>query len=55
MPQLNPGPWFAILIFSWLILLTIFPQKVTKHLSMNEPATQTTEKSKPTPWPWPWT
>nr|YP_009700551.1 ATP synthase F0 subunit 8 [Xenopus vestitus]QEQ13622.1 ATP synthase F0 subunit 8 [Xenopus vestitus] len=55
MPQLNPGPWFLILIFSWLVLLTFITPKVLKHKTFNEPTTQTTEKSKPNPWNWPWT
>nr|YP_009700577.1 ATP synthase F0 subunit 8 [Xenopus kobeli]QEQ13648.1 ATP synthase F0 subunit 8 [Xenopus kobeli] len=55
MPQLNPGPWFLILVFSWFVLLTIIPPKVLKHKAFNEPTTQTTEKSKPNPWTWPWT
>nr|UMB51035.1 ATP synthase F0 subunit 8 [Pipa arrabali] len=53
MPQLDPGPWFMILLSSWLILL-ILPPKVTNHHSFNEPATQSTEKPKPSPWNWPW-
>nr|YP_010318866.1 ATP synthase F0 subunit 8 [Pipa myersi]UMB51097.1 ATP synthase F0 subunit 8 [Pipa myersi] len=55
MPQLNPGPWFLILIFSWLVLLILIPPKVANHSQLNEPTTQNTEKSKPTPWNWPWT
>nr|UMB51061.1 ATP synthase F0 subunit 8 [Pipa pipa] len=55
MPQLNPGPWFLILIFSWLVLLILIPPKVANHRPFNEPTTQNTEKSKPTPWNWPWT
>nr|AGN71515.1 ATP synthase F0 subunit 8 [Rhinophrynus dorsalis] len=54
MPQLNPGPWFAILVFTWLVLLIIVPPKVSNHQSFNEPTTQATEKPKPSPWTWPW-
>nr|YP_004564223.1 ATP synthase F0 subunit 8 [Hymenochirus boettgeri]ADM35674.1 ATP synthase F0 subunit 8 [Hymenochirus boettgeri] len=54
MPQLNPNPWFMILIMSWLILLTIIPQKVISHQTFNEPMSQNTEKPKPKPWNWPW-
>nr|ADE45032.1 ATP synthase F0 subunit 8 [Cichla monoculus]AFN02928.1 ATP synthase subunit 8 [Cichla monoculus] len=54
MPQLNPSPWFAILIFSWLIFLTIIPPKVLAHSFPNEPAPQNTKTLKTEPWNWPW-
>nr|YP_006303557.1 ATP synthase F0 subunit 8 [Opistognathus jacksoniensis]AEK53149.1 ATP synthase F0 subunit 8 [Opistognathus jacksoniensis]QUJ18226.1 ATP synthase protein 8 [Opistognathus aurifrons] len=54
MPQLNPAPWFAILVFSWLIFLTVIPPKVLSHLFPNEPSPQNTEKPKTEPWNWPW-
>nr|UFP05624.1 ATP synthase F0 subunit 8 [Paedocypris progenetica] len=54
MPQLNPAPWFAILLFSWLIFLTIIPTKVIKHITVNEPAPVSTKKQETQPWDWPW-
>nr|QAT19487.1 ATPase subunit 8 [Hoplias malabaricus] len=54
MPQLNPAPWFAILVFSWLVLLTIIPSKVLKHTFNNEPTSVSAEKPKTEPWNWPW-
>nr|YP_008593357.1 ATP synthase F0 subunit 8 [Kurtus gulliveri]BAN83260.1 ATPase subunit 8 [Kurtus gulliveri] len=54
MPQLNPTPWFAILIFSWLVFLTIIPTKVLSHTFPNDPTPQSTQKSKTDPWNWPW-
>ncbi|NP_008294.1 ATP synthase F0 subunit 8 (mitochondrion) [Oncorhynchus nerka] len=54
MPQLNPAPWFAILVFSWLVFLTVIPPKVLGHTFTNEPTSQSTEKAKPEPWNWPW-
>nr|YP_009110253.1 ATP synthase F0 subunit 8 [Megaleporinus piavussu]YP_009380064.1 ATP synthase F0 subunit 8 [Megaleporinus obtusidens]AIW82267.1 ATP synthase subunit 8 [Megaleporinus piavussu]ARS00852.1 ATP synthase F0 subunit 8 [Megaleporinus obtusidens] len=54
MPQLNPTPWFMILVFSWLVFLTIIPSKVLKHASTNEPASLSVEKPKTEPWNWPW-
>nr|WET58804.1 ATP synthase F0 subunit 8 [Triplophysa sp. 1 TL-2023] len=54
MPQLNPAPWFAILLFSWLVFLTIIPTKVMSHTSPNEPTTLDSEKHKTEPWDWPW-
>uniref|UniRef100_A0A6B9INW9 ATP synthase complex subunit 8 n=2 Tax=Sternopygus TaxID=36697 RepID=A0A6B9INW9_9TELE len=54
MPQLNPTPWFAILVFSWLIFLTVLPQKVLKHTFTNEPTALSAEKPKTESWNWPW-
>nr|WNH21768.1 ATP synthase F0 subunit 8 [Gillellus greyae] len=54
MPQLNPAPWFAILVFSWLIFLTIIPPKVLAHQFPNEPASMASEKPKTEAWNWPW-
>nr|NP_443246.1 ATP synthase F0 subunit 8 [Harpadon microchir]BAB70031.1 ATPase subunit 8 [Harpadon microchir] len=54
MPQLNPAPWFAILVFSWLVFLVILPSKVLNHIFPNDPTTKSTEKTKPEPWNWPW-
>nr|YP_783978.1 ATP synthase F0 subunit 8 [Galaxiella nigrostriata]BAF34220.1 ATPase subunits 8 [Galaxiella nigrostriata] len=54
MPQLNPSPWFIILTFSWLVLLTVIPPKVLGHTFPNEPTTQNTHKPKPGSWYWPW-
>nr|YP_009332438.1 ATP synthase F0 subunit 8 [Sinocyclocheilus ronganensis]API68239.1 ATP synthase subunit 8 [Sinocyclocheilus ronganensis] len=54
MPQLNPGPWFAILVFSWLLFLVIIPTKILSHISPNKPAPVNAEKHKTGPWHWPW-
>nr|YP_002519463.1 ATP synthase F0 subunit 8 [Scobinichthys granulatus]YP_002520026.1 ATP synthase F0 subunit 8 [Meuschenia hippocrepis]BAH10373.1 ATPase subunit 8 [Meuschenia hippocrepis]BAH10503.1 ATPase subunit 8 [Scobinichthys granulatus] len=54
MPQLNPAPWFAILLFSWFVLLVVIPPKVMAHTFPNEPTTQSTEKPKTESWNWPW-
>nr|ABB30146.1 ATPase 8 [Mogurnda thermophila]AHA42987.1 ATP synthase F0 subunit 8 [Mogurnda thermophila] len=54
MPQLNPAPWFAILVFSWLVFLTILPPKVLTHTFPNEPMPQSTKTPKTEPWTWPW-
>nr|YP_002265631.1 ATP synthase F0 subunit 8 [Chilomycterus reticulatus]WMI34940.1 ATP synthase F0 subunit 8 [Chilomycterus reticulatus]WNH18621.1 ATP synthase F0 subunit 8 [Chilomycterus schoepfii]BAG72064.1 ATPase subunit 8 [Chilomycterus reticulatus]BDD17443.1 ATP synthase F0 subunit 8 [Chilomycterus reticulatus] len=54
MPQLNPAPWFAILVFSWLVFLTILPPKILAHSFPNEPTTQSAEKPKTESWTWPW-
>nr|YP_010892714.1 ATP synthase F0 subunit 8 [Craterocephalus fluviatilis]ADX31742.1 ATPase subunit 8 [Craterocephalus fluviatilis]ADX31745.1 ATPase subunit 8 [Craterocephalus fluviatilis]ADX31748.1 ATPase subunit 8 [Craterocephalus fluviatilis]ADX31751.1 ATPase subunit 8 [Craterocephalus fluviatilis]ADX31754.1 ATPase subunit 8 [Craterocephalus fluviatilis] len=54
MPQLNPSPWFALLVFTWLIFLIIIPPKVLAHISPNEPTIHSAEKPKTQPWNWPW-
>nr|BAU45810.1 ATPase subunit 8 [Acanthocobitis sp. CBM-ZF-12678] len=54
MPQLNPAPWFAILVFSWLVFLTIIPTKVMNHISPNDPAILDSKKHKTESWDWPW-
>nr|YP_010956410.1 ATP synthase F0 subunit 8 [Hyporhamphus meeki]WMY89503.1 ATP synthase F0 subunit 8 [Hyporhamphus meeki]WNH22002.1 ATP synthase F0 subunit 8 [Hyporhamphus unifasciatus]WNH22093.1 ATP synthase F0 subunit 8 [Hyporhamphus meeki] len=54
MPQLNPAPWFAILVFTWLVFLAFIPPKVLAHTFPNEPASQSTKTPKTEPWNWPW-
>nr|WNH36888.1 ATP synthase F0 subunit 8 [Scopeloberyx robustus] len=54
MPQLNPAPWFAILVFSWLIFLVFLPPKVLAHAFPNEPSTQSTEGPHTQSWTWLW-
>nr|ABY47930.1 ATPase 8 [Henicorhynchus lobatus]ABY47932.1 ATPase 8 [Henicorhynchus lobatus]ABY47934.1 ATPase 8 [Henicorhynchus lobatus]ABY47936.1 ATPase 8 [Henicorhynchus lobatus]ABY47938.1 ATPase 8 [Henicorhynchus lobatus] len=54
MPQLNPNPWFLILVFSWLTFLTIIPTKVLSHITPNEPAPMNIEEHKTDSWNWPW-
>nr|WNH19830.1 ATP synthase F0 subunit 8 [Stomias danae] len=53
MPQLNPAPWFAILVFTWLVFLIVIPPKVLAHTYPHEPSLNT-EKTKTEPWNWPW-
>nr|YP_010892688.1 ATP synthase F0 subunit 8 [Ambassis agassizii]WJQ22015.1 ATP synthase F0 subunit 8 [Ambassis agassizii]WJQ22028.1 ATP synthase F0 subunit 8 [Ambassis agassizii] len=54
MPQLNPAPWFSILVFSWLVFLLLLPAKVMAHQTPNEPSPQSTENPQTSPWNWPW-
>nr|YP_003345246.1 ATP synthase F0 subunit 8 [Nemichthys scolopaceus]BAI53319.1 ATPase subunit 8 [Nemichthys scolopaceus] len=54
MPQLDPAPWFMILMFSWTVFLTILPTKIMAYVYNNEPSHQSAEKPKLTPWNWPW-
>nr|WNH22236.1 ATP synthase F0 subunit 8 [Pronotogrammus martinicensis] len=54
MPQLNPNPWLTILVFSWLIFLTLLPQKITAHTYPNELSRQPRQAYKTQSWTWPW-
>nr|YP_009232539.1 ATP synthase F0 subunit 8 [Zebrias crossolepis]AID59815.1 ATP synthase F0 subunit 8 [Zebrias crossolepis]AMA34327.1 ATP synthase F0 subunit 8 [Zebrias crossolepis] len=54
MPQLNPAPWFAILVFSWLVFLVILPYKITQHSYPNEPLLPSLNKFKANYWTWVW-
>nr|AAT91111.1 ATP synthase subunit 8 [Sciades troschelii] len=54
MPQLNPTPWLAILVFSWLIFLTVIPPKILSHTFTNDVMTLNTKSLKSTPWNWLW-
>nr|YP_010956982.1 ATP synthase F0 subunit 8 [Prionotus carolinus]WMY90166.1 ATP synthase F0 subunit 8 [Prionotus carolinus] len=54
MPQLNPAPWFAILIFSWAVFLMILPPKVTAHELPNEPTLLSAKTPKTKTWTWSW-
>nr|YP_010354988.1 ATP synthase F0 subunit 8 [Devario shanensis]YP_010488801.1 ATP synthase F0 subunit 8 [Devario interruptus]UDN38783.1 ATP synthase F0 subunit 8 [Devario interruptus]UOG84836.1 ATP synthase F0 subunit 8 [Devario shanensis] len=54
MPQLNPNPWFAILVFSWIIFLTIIPTKIMNHIQPNDPTLISSKEYKNNSWTWPW-
>nr|YP_003345103.1 ATP synthase F0 subunit 8 [Cyema atrum]BAI53526.1 ATPase subunit 8 [Cyema atrum] len=54
MPQLNPSPWFMILVFSWTMFLIIIPIKVIAHMFNNEPNQQTISPLSSNTWNWPW-
>nr|YP_009059601.1 ATP synthase F0 subunit 8 [Brycon orbignyanus]AIN79130.1 ATP synthase F0 subunit 8 [Brycon orbignyanus]ARS00865.1 ATP synthase F0 subunit 8 [Brycon orbignyanus] len=53
MPQLNPAPWFSILVFSWLILL-IIPSKVLKYTFNYNPMAANKKGVQKDSWIWPW-
>nr|YP_003457009.1 ATP synthase F0 subunit 8 [Neoceratias spinifer]BAI77096.1 ATPase subunit 8 [Neoceratias spinifer] len=54
MPQLNPAPWFTILVFSWLVFLAVLPPKVLAHTFPNDPAREVAQAPQALPWSWPW-
>nr|ADE18796.1 ATPase-8 [Heloderma suspectum] len=53
MPQLNPSPWFYILMSAWISLFTLVFTKIL-YISHNNPMTLNTYKYKSDPWIWPW-
>nr|YP_007625449.1 ATP synthase F0 subunit 8 [Polypterus retropinnis]ADG95300.1 ATP synthase F0 subunit 8 [Polypterus retropinnis] len=54
MPQLNPDPWFIILIFTWTVFLSILPNKVTSHKTPNETSAKDPSNFLTEIWSWPW-
>ncbi|YP_006884101.1 ATP synthase F0 subunit 8 (mitochondrion) [Protopterus annectens] len=54
MPQLNPDPWFIILLISWLTFLLILLPKILSHKTNNCPTPQSQDKLFLPPWNWPW-
>nr|QWS05653.1 ATP synthase F0 subunit 8 [Melanocharis striativentris] len=55
MPQLNPSPWFFIMLTSWLTYSLIIQPKILTFLTMNPPSNKTTTTPSTNPWIWPWT
>nr|YP_007624518.1 ATP synthase F0 subunit 8 [Pucrasia macrolopha]ACR44447.1 ATP synthase F0 subunit 8 [Pucrasia macrolopha] len=54
MPQLNPNPWFTIMLLTWFTFSLIIQPKLLSFTSPNKPMNKPTA-TKPTPWTWPWT
>nr|AUR27152.1 ATP synthase F0 subunit 8 [Pachycephala occidentalis] len=55
MPQLNPNPWFFIMLTSWLTYSMIIQPKLLAFISMNSPSSKAPTATSTTPWTWPWT
>nr|ABQ65583.1 ATP synthase F0 subunit 8 [Otidiphaps nobilis] len=55
MPQLNPNPWFPIMLLSWLAFFLIIQPKLLSFIPTNPPSNKTPATTKTTPWAWPWT
>nr|AYN73495.1 ATP synthase F0 subunit 8 [Geobiastes squamiger] len=55
MPQLNPNPWFLIMLTTWLTFLFLIQPKLLSFTPSNPFLNKTTQIIKTTPWPWPWT
>nr|YP_010587538.1 ATP synthase F0 subunit 8 [Mordacia mordax]YP_010587551.1 ATP synthase F0 subunit 8 [Mordacia praecox]WAB46095.1 ATP synthase F0 subunit 8 [Mordacia mordax]WAB46108.1 ATP synthase F0 subunit 8 [Mordacia praecox] len=54
MPQLNPSPWFSLLIVSWLVILFIMMPSILSHQTQNTISTQQKTKQEQPLWTWPW-
>nr|YP_009557819.1 ATP synthase F0 subunit 8 [Rhagologus leucostigma]QBC73555.1 ATP synthase F0 subunit 8 [Rhagologus leucostigma]QOD96723.1 ATP synthase F0 subunit 8 [Rhagologus leucostigma] len=55
MPQLNPNPWFFIMLTSWLTYSMIIQPKILSFISTNPPSNMESTTTSTTPWTWPWT
>nr|YP_009115543.1 ATP synthase F0 subunit 8 [Phoebastria nigripes]AID69860.1 ATP synthase F0 subunit 8 [Phoebastria nigripes] len=55
MPQLNPNPWFLIMLTSWMIFSLIIQPKLSSFTPTNSPSNKTSITTKTSPWHWPWT
>nr|YP_007507003.1 ATP synthase F0 subunit 8 [Leiothrix lutea]AFC65147.1 ATP synthase F0 subunit 8 [Leiothrix lutea]QNS38370.1 ATP synthase F0 subunit 8 [Leiothrix lutea] len=55
MPQLNPAPWFFIMIITWLTFSLIIQPKLLSFVTMNPPSSKAPTTYTTTPWTWPWT
>nr|QNS38310.1 ATP synthase F0 subunit 8 [Illadopsis cleaveri] len=55
MPQLNPNPWFFIMISSWLTFSLIIQPKLLSFVSTNPLSSKSPTIPTTTPWTWPWT
>nr|NP_007527.1 ATP synthase F0 subunit 8 [Rhea americana]O79396.1 RecName: Full=ATP synthase protein 8; AltName: Full=A6L; AltName: Full=F-ATPase subunit 8 [Rhea americana]ACF35286.1 ATP synthase F0 subunit 8 [Capito dayi]AAD32506.1 ATPase 8 [Rhea americana]QNN84916.1 ATP synthase F0 subunit 8 [Rhea americana]CAA76505.1 adenine triphosphatase subunit 8 [Rhea americana] len=55
MPQLNPNPWFFIMIMSWAVFLLLIQPKLLSFTHTNLPSNKPLSTPNPTPWTWPWT
>nr|ANH55834.1 ATP synthase F0 subunit 8 [Hypogeophis brevis] len=53
MPQLNPNPWFLIMILSWMSLIIITLPKMIKHEPTN-PISHLPQEKQTMAWNWPW-
>nr|QOD97214.1 ATP synthase F0 subunit 8 [Cariama cristata] len=54
MPQLNPNPWFFIMLMSWLTFSLIIQPKLLSFPPINLPPNKTPMTTQTTPWTWPW-
>nr|YP_009724994.1 ATP synthase F0 subunit 8 [Phylloscopus borealis]QBS16224.1 ATP synthase F0 subunit 8 [Phylloscopus borealis]WJJ67669.1 ATP synthase F0 subunit 8 [Phylloscopus borealis] len=55
MPQLNPNPWFFIMLITWLTFSCLIQPKLLTFVSTNPPSSKAPTTLSTTPWTWPWT
>nr|YP_009104558.1 ATP synthase F0 subunit 8 [Porphyrio porphyrio]AHB23330.1 ATP synthase F0 subunit 8 [Porphyrio porphyrio] len=55
MPQLNPHPWFYIMLMTWLTLALIIQPKLLSFFPTNTIHDKPLTNTKTHPWTWPWT
>nr|UFA46194.1 ATP synthase F0 subunit 8 [Horornis parens]UFA46207.1 ATP synthase F0 subunit 8 [Horornis parens] len=55
MPQLNPAPWFFIMLITWLTFSLLIQPKLLSFVSTNPPSNKTSTIPSTSPWTWPWT
>nr|YP_009244837.1 ATP synthase F0 subunit 8 [Dendrocopos leucotos]AMO02212.1 ATP synthase F0 subunit 8 [Dendrocopos leucotos] len=55
MPQLNPNPWFSIMLLSWLTFSLMIQPKLLSFPHTNPPINKVQTIAETSPWPWPWT
>nr|YP_009943813.1 ATP synthase F0 subunit 8 [Tachuris rubrigastra]QOD95644.1 ATP synthase F0 subunit 8 [Tachuris rubrigastra] len=55
MPQLNPSPWFFIMLISWYTFSFLLQPKIILFTPTNSPSNKELTTMKTTSWNWPWT
>nr|ASW34672.1 ATP synthase F0 subunit 8 [Quedenfeldtia moerens] len=53
MPQLNPAPWFPIMVMAWTVLSIMFMPKLINTQLIITPLPHYTTTQNPH-WAWPW-
>nr|QUJ18296.1 ATP synthase protein 8 [Chromis nigrura] len=54
MPQLNPSPWFYIMVLGWTAFLLCVPHKVIAFSYCTDSSTPTLDEQEKPIWIWPW-
>uniref|UniRef100_UPI0030E38492 ATP synthase F0 subunit 8 n=1 Tax=Megalechis thoracata TaxID=245781 RepID=UPI0030E38492 len=54
MPQLDPTPWFPILLLSWFMLLTIVTNKTLNYTVTNNIGPLNPHNLETKTWEWTW-
>nr|QUJ18300.1 ATP synthase protein 8 [Chromis vanderbilti] len=54
MPQLNPAPWFYIMVLAWTAFLVCVPHKVIAFSYSIDSSTPSSDEQEKLNWNWPW-